>query len=312
MGRRCVRYGLAMALAFAARHARADARVSVVRGEGADQCPDAPELQLLAASSSARSIAPPTHEYRVSFDRAVAGYRAEIVDETKGRTRTLQDASSGCAPLGHAAAVVLATMWGSEAEDEAPHAPPPQERAPPESVDRVPSPPSPPLSTHWLLRAGSGLAEGVVRPVAPAIVADGAFELGPASLSIGALWIPGQRLDLGPGSVNVQLIAGAARLCAFAWTRTRLGGCGGFFAGELSAKASGYSLVTQASRPWFAMGAELFVDGPLPFSPFRYRGAVEAIIPVHAEAFSVTGVGVAYNTPAFGALFTLSLEIESQ
>jgi hypothetical protein len=304
-----------MALAFAARHARADASLSVVRGEGAEQCPDSPSLQLLAASSSARSPAPPTHSYRVAFDRAGAGYRAEIVDETRGRTRTLQDASATCGPVGHAAAVVLATMWGSEAEEAAHDAgttPPPREIAPVEPVDRVPSAPATPLSTHWLLRAGSGLAEGVVRPVAPAIVADGAFELGPASLSIGGLWIPGQRLDLGPGSVNVQLIAGAAHLCAFAWTGTRLGGCGGFFAGALSAEASGYSVVTRAMRPWFAMSVELFLDGPLPLAPLRYRGAVEAIVPVHAETFSVTGVGVAYDTPAFGGLFTLSLEVESR
>jgi hypothetical protein len=250
--------------------------------------------------------------YRVAFDRTAGGYRAEIVDETGGRTRTLQDSSPGCAPLGHAAAVVLATMWGSEAEEAAhpePPAPAPPERAPPEAPDRVSAqPPAQPLSTRWLLGAGSGLAEGIVRPVAPVIVADGTFELGPASLSVGGLWIPGQRLDLAPGSVNVELIAGVGRLCAFAWTRTRLGGCGGFFAGALSAEGRGYSVATRATRPWYAMGVELFVDGPLPLSQFRYRGAVEAVIPVHAEAFSVTGVGVAYDTPAFGGLFTLALE----
>jgi len=144
------------------------------------------------------------------------------------------------------------------------------------------------------------------------IIGYGTFELGPAALSLGALWIPTQRLDLAPGAVNVQLVAGEARLCAFAWTRTQLGGCGAFLAGALSAEGAGYSIVTQATRPWLAVGAQLFVDGPLPFPLLRYRGAVEAIVPVHAEAFSVNGVGVAYDTPAFGGLLTLSVEVRTR
>jgi hypothetical protein len=315
MGERTLCCGLAIALTLSVRPARAESNVSVVRGDGADLCPDEAALKGMAETAAAHASRPPTHAYRVAFDRSAGRYHAEIIDDTGGRTRALQDSGAVCGPLGHAAAVVLATMWSSEDEaaprNAEPALPPPRPQEQTHAMDRAPARPVA-SSMRWLFGIGSGLAEGIVRPAAPALVANGAGELGPVSLSIGALWIPGQNLDLGPGVVSVQLIAGVARVCASPFVGIRAGGCGGFFAGALSAAATGYSGVSQASRPWFAGSAELFVDGPLPIAPFRYRGSVEGIVPVHAEAFAVTGVGLAYAAPAFGALFTLALEVESR
>jgi hypothetical protein len=160
-----------------------------------------------------------------------------------------------------------------------------------------------------MLRAGAALAEGIVRPAAPALVMDGVFESGQASIALGALWIPLQRIPLSPGDVEIQLISGALSGCVSMWERTRLGVCARVLAGEILAAGSGFSVDSQATRPWFAGGLELFVDGPL-FAPLlRYRASVAALVPLHAEAFYVEGPGVAYDTPPFGGLFTLAVEL---
>jgi hypothetical protein len=326
MGRSTVRLLLVVSLGAASRDARADAEVTVtgVTGEDTAGCPDAAQLRRVAASSRVPSEASPTHAYRVSFGRADGVYRADVVDETARRSRRLEDKGPTCAALGQAAAVVLATMWGSERDEAvAPSAAAP---APAVPVDRAPPPaPSQSAGSRWIFGAGFGLAAAIVRPAAPALLADAALHRAPLSLAIGAFWIPQQRLGLAPGVVEVQLTAGTVRGCVFAWDgtsaapaaawskpkETRLGACGRIFAGVLQAGASGFDANTQKARPWFAAGLEVFVDGPLPVALLRYRGAAGAIVPLHAEAFSVSGVGSAYDTPALGGLFTLSVEIET-
>lgn len=301
---------LAVAMSAAPRDARADAEVTVAR-EDAAECPDAAELRRLAASSRVPSAAPPTHAYRVSFERADRVHRAEVVDETASRTRSLEDKGPGCAALGQAVAVVLATMWGSERDEAA--AAPPVAPAPVAPVDRpVRLPASRSIGSRWIFGAGSGLAAAIVRPAAPAVLADAALERSPLSLAIGALWIPRQRVGLASGTVEVELAAGTVGGCAFAWTETRLGVCGRVLAGALLAGASGFDANLRKTRPWFAAGLEVFVDGPLPVALLRYRAAAGPIVPLHAEAFSVAGVGSAYDTPAVGGLFTLSVEMATR
>jgi hypothetical protein len=138
---------------------------------------------------------------------------------------------------------------------------------------------------------------------------DGTFESGHASLALGALWIPLQRISVSPGDVEVQLFSGTLSACASMWERTRLGMCARFFAGEILAAGTGFSVDSKATRPWFAGGLELFVDGPLFLPVLRYRASVTALVPVHAETFYVAGPGVAYDTPPFGGLFTFAVEI---
>jgi len=302
---RIVGLGVAMAIVAAAPRARArETDLAVTRGAGAEACPDAAQLLRLA-----RSSATPEHAYRVTFTRGET-YRVEIVDATSNRTRRLDDTGASCGPLAQAAAVVLATMWGSEArreEDDAQTAPepPPEPALPP--LEQAAPPPAPPLPVRAFVAAGGGIADGIVRPAAPAVLVDAGLERGHASFALGGLWLPRQRLDLPPGAVDVQLLAASARACAFLWDRTRLVACARFFGGGLSASARGFSVDDAATRPWLAMGAELFVSGTLAW-PLRYRAAVVAIIPAHQETFAVSNAGVAYETPPFGALLTLSIE----
>jgi hypothetical protein len=315
MGRWRVPLALAAALWAASRAASADAELAItIGGDAADQCPSAAVLRRLAVASVAPAAGSPTHAYRVSFERSRNGYRADVVDETSPRIRSLADRGPGCAPLGQAVAVVLATMWRSEQEgrDESPKVSEPTS-APSPPAPTVPvetsRPTSRPASTRWILGAGAGLAASIVRPVAPSFLTDIALERTSLSLALGAFWIPPQRLALGPGSVDVQLLAGAARGCVFGGHGLLLGACARLFAGALQAGGSGYDLNARETRPWLAAALEIFAAGPLPLASLRGRASLGAIAPLHAEAFSVTGAGTAYDTPAFGGLFTLSLEV---
>jgi hypothetical protein len=335
-------------LLVVSKQARADGDVTVTRDPGTQSCPNASTLQRLAAAARA-PLAQPTHRYRVTFQRAsgyraeivdeTAHRSRRVQDESPGcgplgqavavvlATMWGSEGEEAAAPAAAAppasTSTATSTPTPTPTETSAPTAtttptpsPPPPPSPPPspeKTVDEAPIPadvwsrPAPP--PRWMLRAGAALAEGIVRPAAPAFLVDGAFESGHASVALGALWIPPQRIALSPGEVDVQLFSGALGACLSMWERTRLGVCGRFLVGEILAAGSGFSVDSKATRPWFAAGPELFVDGLL-FAPHvRYRASVAALVPVHAEAFYVAGPGVAYDTPPFGGLFTLAVEL---
>jgi hypothetical protein len=329
---------LALVIAFAAMTAvplpaRADAGLVVTRGEGATQCPDAEHLRRHALASAARSLPSPAHAYLVSFERTAGSYRAEIVDGTVGRTRRLEDTGPACGPLGQAVAVVLATMWGSEGEasaspassaspapaattnaDEAAASPAPPASPPTAEVglaepEMATTSPSTSRRPRWVFGAGAALAVAIVRPIAPALFADVAIALAHASFAAGVLWVPDQRIEVAPGSIDVRLVAGTLRGCAFVGETTELGACAKLLAGQLHAAGAGYGTVSEHDRPWLAIEPEVFVDRAL-FAWVRARAAAGLTVPLHAETFSVTGAGGAYDTPAVGGLFSLSIEAE--
>lgn len=327
---------LALAIAFAAvtvvpSRARADAGLVVTRGEGATQCPDAEQLRRHALAPAARSLPSPAHAYLVSFERTAGSYRADIVDGTVGRTRRLEDTGPACGPLGQAVAVVLATMWGSEQSEKAaadnaasdkttsdkaaadnasasPSSPasPPTPEVNPAETETVASP-STSRRLRWVFGAGGALAAAIVRPAAPALFADVAIALAHVSFAAGVLWIPDQRIEVAPGSIDVRLVAGTARGCVFLGDATELGACAKLLAGQLHAAGAGYSTGAERNRPWLAIEPEVFVDRAL-FAWVRARAAAGLTVPLHAETFSVTGAGGAYDTPAVGGLFSLSIE----
>jgi len=138
-----------------------------------------------------------------------------------------------------------------------------------------------------------------------------AFERALWSIGLGALWVPRERLGLAPGFVDVELVSASARGCGALGDVVRFGACVRFLAGALEAAGSGYSVDTRQNRPWLAGALEIFVAGPLPVALLRYRCALGALIPVHAETFTVPGAspGPAYDTPAVGGLATVSLEL---
>ncbi len=300
-----VRLVLALALTTIPTSARADVDLVVTRDSGAEECPDAVQVRRLALAATAPSSPPAAHAYHVSFDRSGGAYRVEIVDDTAGRSRRLEDTAAGCGSLGQAAAVVMATMWSSERDAASPSPPLPpaivRDRPPPSNPSRAPV-------RRWAVGVGGAITTAIVRSVAPALLGEGAMEVAHGSLAFGALWIPEQRFDLPPGSIGVELFSGSLRGCAFWGDATHLGFCGSILAGALFASGTGYSMDAQRTRPWFAVEPQVFVDRAL-FAGIRCRGAAGAVIPLHAESFSVAGAGVAYAPPPIGALVSISLEM---
>jgi hypothetical protein len=321
--RRGVLVVLAAAVVLVPLTARAEGDLSVTRDEGAMRCPDGEALGRLARASYALSLPPPAHVYSVFFERSGGAYRAEIVDDTAGRTRRLEDNGTSCAALAHAAAVVLATMWGSEHDEPGPSPPavvpaPPAAQAPPPPAAPEPSPDersaraapgsSPSRRPRGVFGVGGALAVAVVRPVAPALFAEAGLQIAHASLAAGVLWIPTQTIAVAPGTIGVRLVAGSLRGCAFLGDATELGLCAKLFAGQLHAAGAGYDADAQGDRPWFALEPAVFVERSL-VEPIRVRADAGIAIPLHAEAFDIRGGGVAYDTPAVGGLFALAIEL---
>ncbi len=316
-----------VAVTAVAHDARADSDLTVTRGEGATDCPDGVTLRRLALASAASTEPSPAHLYRVSFERSGSTIQVQIVDDTASRTRRLDDAGAGCTAIAQAAAVVLATLWASEGSDAEPASgaassasPPPPAPSPPAPV--APTVPasraeddaagdgssSPTRRARWVFGAGGALVAGTVRPLAPGLLVDGALEMAHASLGLGALWIPTQDIDVAPGSVAVQLIAGTLRGCAFLGEVTQVGICAEFLGGQLHGAGGGYSRNSEGSSAWLAIEPAAFVTRSL-FGLVRGRVSAGATVPIRAETFSVTGEKVAYDAPAVGGLFSLALEI---
>jgi hypothetical protein len=288
--------------------------LTVTGGDAATVCPAEADVRRLAEGLHLGPSAPPSHAYRVSFERSGAGYRAEVVDETAQRTRTLSDRGPGCAAIARAVAVVLATMWDSEQEEEA-QPPPPPEPTPAPTLPAPPPPEPPPQAApaerstwRWNVAAGGGAAVGIVRALAPVIVAAVGPQRDAWSFAAGVIGIPPQQLGLGPGSVTVDLLAASARGCFLTGHAATLGLCVYVLGGAVRAGGSGYDTNAVSTRPWLAPGLEGFIDVAL-VAPLRVRAAVMGLVPLHAEAFTVGGAGVAYDTPPAGALFTLALEV---
>ncbi len=315
-----------VAVTAVAHDARADSDLTVTRGEGATDCPDGVSLRRLALASAASTEPSPAHVYRVSFERSGSTIQVQIVDDTASRTRRLDDAGVGCTAIAQAAAVVLATLWASEGSDAEPapgaasSASPPPAPSPPAPVARkVPASraeddgaahgsPSPTRRARWIFGAGAALVAGTVRPLAPGLLVDGALEMAHASLGLGALWVPTQDIDVTPGSVAVELIAGTLRGCAFLGEVTQLGICAELLGGQLHGAGGGYSRNSEGSSAWLAIEPAAFVTRSL-FGLVRGRVSAGATVPLRAETFSVTGEKVAYDAPAVGGLFSLALEL---
>jgi hypothetical protein len=308
MGRATLGLLAALTLTGSVHVAYAAPGLQVSRTEQAWECPDAQELQQKASLLESATAAAATHDYRVTFERTRRGYRAQMLDSTTQppRVRELDDVGPECAPLGRAVALALATLWATELLATPPTPPSP---APPTAPAPPPAPtPAPTPVWVWRLDAGAGVAVGLVRPVAPLLVADSGFARGPFSASLGAVWVPAQNLPLGPGQLEVQLLAASARACA--WTapaRLRAALCARLLAGEALAKSRGFDLDAQQSRPWAAAALDAPLDLSL-FRPLRALFCASLLLPLRDQSFSVLNVGVAYQPPPLAALFSLSLE----
>jgi len=298
--------------AFAAPLLAQPAPLSVSRGPGADDCPDAPGL--LARIEEIRKSPPRADQplYRIVFARDAAGLQARIVSEQGPAERVLSDASQDCAALARATAVTMALLFDADtrALEEAAAAPPP---APPPAVrtqdvivakDYVIEP------ARWTFHIGGGIAIGVVAPLAPAFVMELDHTVGRFRGSLGFVFLPKTEVELDPGSVQQALGALTLGGCWAPWQRAlwRFDACGGGWIGGFHAVARGFDETRDVTRFWPALAFDLrFARMPAGSDAFGGELVATVLLPVDRQDFAIENAGVAYEAPPIALQLTLRL-----
>jgi hypothetical protein len=285
----------------------------VERAPGAEDCADATNLGERIARIRGRVDTPKNSHYEVTFSRAADTFRANIRSGPNGEgQRVLTGRGPTCASLAQATAVTLALLFDSD-EDSATKAEP--EPTPPAATPvqaiapRVePSPqaaPRPREPLRGTLSLGAAGLAFVLRPIAPAFVAEVGLSFGRFRAGLGALWVPTQSLVLEPGHVDESLLAGTARACLSLARSRRVAFdlCSGMFVGAVNARAVGFTSNEHAKRGWLAVPLELSV-ADLSGSVGWELSATALGQLVHHD-FEVEGLGAPYHAPRVGAMFTL-------
>jgi hypothetical protein len=294
----------------AASSARAQAAepLRVERELGSETCPDAAELA--ARVLAIRGQAPAAESsYFVQFARVGRVYSAVLRSGTDGSSlRNLESPAPDCAALARATAVTLALLFDADAARAqtpaaAVDAPPPAPEPPPPAAVRPesPRPPRPRLG----LSIGAGLAQGVLRPWAPALLGEIAFVQNDLRFGLGAWWIPAQDSKLGPGTIELGLVAASARVCYAMFRRPwlQVEGCSGFALGSISAAATEFTRAQDKHRLFAALPLELAFGQASEHASWQLSAAL--LLPFRRNQFSIDGLGRLYDTPALAALLAL-------
>ena len=306
--------GAFFALAGNAR-AQGSEPLTVERGPGAEDCPDAASLAARIASIRGRAGAASSANYAVAFTHTPDTYTAVIHSGANGESqRVLEGHGPGCAALAQASAVTLALLFASEPDSAAPPIPePPQPPPPPPPPPKVENPLTEPvepekrsrLQVDNTLELGASALIGVLRPVSPAFSGELGLHVARIRVGLGVLWNPTQSIALEPGTVHESLLSGTARTC-FALLRAdslRFDVCSGLMAGVVSAQADGFTVNERRSRSWLAVPVELSLaelSGPV-----GWELSASALGALAHRDFQVDGLGVAYRSPRVGAMLSL-------
>lgn len=290
--------------------AQGAAFLSVTREAGAESCPDTAALLAHVERVRGHRTTGETGAYHVHFSHHGGAFRATIrVGESSG-TRELRDRGASCASLEQAVAVTLALLLDSDALESS--SPPPTPPAPPPPAplpERAPAPPPEPervrRAVSLSLSLGAGGLFGVVQPIAPVALAELGIGVERFRTSIGVMWMPAQRLDFGPGSLNETLIGGVARTCLTAWRGAplRFDLCSGVYAGVLKVEARGYTRDDAVEETWLAVPLGVALTGGSPALGIELGGS--ALLPLRHHDFAIDNLGVAYRSWPVGVLLSL-------
>jgi hypothetical protein len=261
--------------------------------------------------------------YRVTFSRGPQAFTAAIRSGAEGATVRFLDAREpNCAALAHATAIALAVLFdadlGGESTPEektpAPTPPPPVTppvAKPPPAVD-VPRARNSPSGARVepLFSLGAAALVGVLRPVAPAFVADAGVELGSVRMTVGALLVAPQTIELARGSAREKLLSANLRLCYALLGRNalRLELCSGVLVGQATAEARDFYRNERHSELFLAFPAELALSGRSGF--IGWQVGASALVPVPPNEFEVKNLGPVYEPPAIAGLFALRVFFE--
>jgi hypothetical protein len=286
--------------------------LQVERQAGAESCPDA--VALAGRVSAIRGQSPAgDSRYFVQFAHAGRSFSALLRSAADGSSvRSLESTAADCGPLAQAAAVTLALLFDAEAAAEEP-APEPAEVVPEpasEPPQQEPSPPSAagaprPRRMQLGVAIGAGMAQGVLRRWAPTLLGEVAVAIDRLRFGLGAWWIPAHDSKLAPGVIELGLIAGSARVCYLAFSRSwlQVEGCSGFGVGSISAAASGFADSQTKHRLFAALPLELTLGQASDHASWQLSAAL--LIPFTRHQFGIDGLGLVYDTPALAAMLAV-------
>ncbi len=261
----------------------------VVRGPGAESCPDEEALRARAASHLAHPFgspgAPVADRVSIEIVRSERGYLATVSAlGFEGGTRRLVDTGEDCAGLAEALTLMLSLIADGR---PLPAAKPPM----------LPEPARP--SRPWELGAGALGATGILGAPSLGITLDVTWHPWPRIASgITALWMPSRGIQRGPGQSQVSLVAGLASVC---WGILPFGGrsfpalCGLMGAGALHGESTGYLDARSLWRPWLTAGASVSLGIRL---HRRLTLALDAgrLFSLRDEQFTIGGLGQIYQS----------------
>jgi hypothetical protein len=240
--------------------------------------------------------------YEVSFSRSGGVVSATIRrNDATEQARVIPSRADSCETLTQATAVTLALLFDADRQKEATAvktAPVAEHRAgQPVALQRP--------SLDAALSLGGGAVTGVVSPIAGAILGEAGIDVDRWRAGIGALWIAPQTMGLSVGNVRESLWGLTARICYAFAARAPLHFdlCSGAIVAIITGRASGFSQNRSGTEPWVGFPAEIGVFGGSASARFELSAA--GIVPIRPDEFSITGTGVAYRAPLFGAMLTL-------
>jgi hypothetical protein len=271
------------------------ATLHLERAADAVECADAATIAERVEPIANRSAGAPPLEIRVFVRREGPDPVAEItVRGAKQGTRALRGTGPSCDDLEKSLVAALALMLDDTADS--PVAPKRPSAKPEPRQNAKPGQPS------WL-SAGGGVAIDLASE--PLLLGWLGFDRGTErfGFGLGVFATPNASEEFGPGHVDVRWLGGILHGCAAlagARSRFHLSACIAAALAALRGEAVGYQSVGTEYRPWYAVGLESMTAGPLGGTGLGWSLSLSVLVPLHAESFSVSGLGTAFETPPVG------------
>jgi len=278
-------------------------------------CPGAHELAK-AVRAQLRVHAERKTKITLTVNLARQGfeYLAHIeVEGSQRGERVLSAPGEDCSGLKDALVVTLALILDETAEPRVVSEP---ATAPPLPPQWPPATPAPHVERSLALGVGAAVTEALPRDLSTALRAEVEFSSGPWGTALGAFLAPKQRIRFEPGTADLRLWGGQARLCRFLWhdgtERPVTGLCTEGIVAKLTGQGHDFTSNQLQARPWVALGVSASVRSGLDV-PVGWMIRAVATFPLQRDAFEVEGISgrTAYRMPimSFGLEALLRLRI---
>jgi hypothetical protein len=274
----------------------------LVRGEGAELCPDRDALATQVAKRLAQSRGSPrtpvAERVAITIEQKGSGYLATVsAIGFDGGIRRLVDQNQDCAGLAEALTLTLTMIADGRPLSTA--------KQPDEPVAARPSRP-------WEIGFGALGSTGIQGSSSLGITLNMVWHPWPqVAAGLTALWMPNRSIERAPGQVNVSVQAGVANVC---WGVLPFGGqvfpaiCGLFGAGALYGEGEKYEGARSAWRPWMAAGGSLNVGMRL-YQRLSLAAFAGRLFSLRDERFTIDRIGQVYESSHPGWIGGLGLQV---